>query len=127
MDLSFDKMKKLGAMLRGKFNQYEKDRRPVEEQWARNLRQYLRQYDPDVLKLIPDERSKVYPGDTRVKVKGKVAKMMEMMMPTQEKNWELAVSPVPSIGEKDLANIISMLEQKEHLLAQTEQREPPRS
>jgi hypothetical protein len=124
MDLPFDKMKKLGAMLRGKFNQYEKDRRPVEEQWARNLRQYLRQYDPDVLKLIPDERSKVYPGDTRVKVKGKVAKMMEMMMPTQEKNWELAVSPVPSIGEKDLANIISMLEQKEHLLAQTEQREP---
>lgn len=124
MDLSFDKMKKLGVALRGKFDQYEKDRRPVERQWAINLRQYLRQYDPDVLKLIPAERSHVYPGDTRVKVKGKTAKMMEMMFPSQERNWELAVSPVPSIPELALDILIKGLEQEELVKAQAEQREP---
>ena len=113
MDLNFDKMKKLGTAMRGKFDQYEKDRRPVETQWAINLRQYLRQYDPDVLALIPDERSHVYPGDTRVKVKGKVAKMMEMMFPSQERNWELATSPIPSIPELALDVIIRGLEQEE--------------
>jgi hypothetical protein len=109
MNLEFDEMKLLGQQLKGKFDQYEKDRRPVEEQWATNLRQYLRQYDPAVLKLIPAERSHVYPGDTRVKVKGKVAKMMEMMFPSQENNWELAVSPVPSIPQDALAMIIDKL------------------
>jgi hypothetical protein len=124
MDLSFDKMKKLGTALRGKFDQYEKDRRPVELQWAINLRQYLRQYDPDIEKLIPEERSHVYPGDTRGKVKDKVTKMMEMMFPSQERNWELAVSPVPSIPEKDLDKIIRSLEQQEVAAAQAEQRAP---
>lgn len=124
MNLDFDKMKKLGAMLRGKLDQYEKDRRPVEQQWAQNLRQYLRKYDPDVLKRIPEERSHVYPGDTRVKVKGKTAKMMEMMFPSQERNWELAVSPVPSIPQDALTEIIRGLEQGELMAAQAEQRQP---
>lgn len=109
MDLSFDKMKGLGALLHSKFAQYEKDRRPVEEQMAKNLRQYLGQYDKDVLDLIPAERSHVYPRDTRVKVKGKVAKMMEMMFPAQEDNWELTVSPVPSIPQDALQLIIDKL------------------
>lgn len=109
MNLDFDQMKGLGTQLRGKFDQYEKDRRPVEEQWAKNLRQYLRKYDPEVEKNIPDERSHVYPGDTRVKVKGKVAKMMEMMFPSQERNWELTVSPVPSIPKDALQMIIDRL------------------
>jgi hypothetical protein len=122
MNLDFDKMKGLGTQLRGKFDQYEKDRRPVEDQWAKNLRQYLRKYDPDV--NIPDERSHVYPGDTRVKVKGKVAKMMEMMFPSQERNWELAVSPVPSIPKDALQMIIDKLSFAEQQAAQAEGRPP---
>jgi hypothetical protein len=124
MDLSFDNMKNLGVMLRGRFDQYEKDRQPVETQWVKNLRQYLRQYDPEVLACIPPERSHVYPGDTRVKVKGKVAKMMEMMFPSQENNWELSVSPIPSIPEENLKEIIAGLEQEEVAKAQQEQRPP---
>lgn len=124
MDLSFDKMKNLGALLRGKFTQYEKDRRPVEEQWAKNLRQYLRQYDPDVLENIPDDKSQSYPGDTRVKVKAKVAKMMEMMFPSQERNWDLAVTPVPSIPEDALQKIIDELTEAEKVAALQEQRDP---
>lgn len=118
MDLSFDKMKKLGVMLKSKLDQYVKDRRQPEIQWAKNLRQHLRQYDPDVLKLIPEERSHVYPGDTRVKVKGKVAKMMEMMFPAQDDNWELTVSPVPSIPKLALQLIIDKLKFEAQAAAQ---------
>ena len=124
MDLTFDKMKKLGALQKSKCDQYVKDRRAVELQWAKNLRQYLRQYDKDVLDLIPEERSHIYPGDTRVKVKGKVAKMMEMMFPSQERNWELTVSPVPSIPQDALQLIIDRLTFEEQQRAVQEQREP---
>lgn len=124
MNLTFDKMKALGSMLKGKFDQYDKDRRPVEQQWAKNLRQYLGQYDPDVLKNIPQERSHVYPRDTRVKVKGKVAKMMEMMFPAQENNWELTISPTPSIPKDALKLIIDRLTFEEQSKAQAEQRQP---
>lgn len=110
MDVNSKNLAKMGTEFRKLINQFITDRKLLEEQWMRNLRQYQRKYDPSVEDLIPEERSHVYPGDTRIKIKGGVAKMMEMMFPAQDRNWELAVSPIPSIPEDDLSAIISGLE-----------------
>jgi hypothetical protein len=59
-----------------------------------------------------------------VKVTGFVAKLMEMMFPSQERNWELKTSAVPSIPKKDLDVIIKSLEAREELKARDEGREP---
>jgi hypothetical protein len=100
----------LGAHLKKQLGEFINDRSPLEVQWMKNLRQHQAKYDPDVLNRIPDERSKAYPDDTRVKVDGGVAKMMEMMFPSLEKNWELSVSPNPSIPKEDLQSIIESLQ-----------------
>lgn len=118
MASEIENMKKLGTTMQGKRAAYEADRRLIELQWLKNLRQYNRQYDPDVwTKIKKKDRSKAYPGDTRIKVDGETAKMMEMMFPAQERNWELDITPVPSIAVKDLQDIISDLEALEETRA----------
>jgi metal-responsive CopG/Arc/MetJ family transcriptional regulator len=110
MDTRPEELAKLGSHLKGTLKQFITDREPFERQWLINLRQYLGQYDPEVKALIPEERSHVYPRDTRVKVKGGVAKMMEMMFPSQERNWSLSVSPNPSIPKEALEAILAELQ-----------------
>ena len=124
MNTTSEELIKLGSYLKGQLTQFTNDRNLWELQALKNLRQYLGQYDPEVLALIPEERSHVYPRDTRVKVKGGVAKMMEMMFPSQEKNWELSISPFPSIPQRAISEIINALQQQEMAAAQQEQRQP---
>lgn len=115
---------KLGTTVQTFLKQFMDDRVYIEKQMLKNLRQYQGKYDPEVKKLIPSDRSHAYPRDTRTKVKGGVAKMMEMMFPAKENNWELAASEVPSIPEDNLQAIITQLEAQEEALAVQEQREP---
>ena len=109
MKVTSEELAKLGTNLKRQLGQFITDRALLEIQWLKNLRQYLGQYDPDIEANILDERSHVYPKDTRIKIKGGVAKMMEMMFPAREKNWELSVSPSPSIPEDALQSIIDGL------------------
>lgn len=105
-----EQLAELGAHLKKQLGQFITDRNLLEIQWIKNLRQYLGEYDPEIETNIPDERSHVYPRDTRVKVKGGVAKMMEMMFPSLDKNWELSVSPNPSIPQEALQQILDALQ-----------------
>lgn len=61
-------LKALGVRLLTRFNDYKRERREVEVQWLRNLRQYLGQYDPEILEKIEPDRSRAYPKLTRIKV-----------------------------------------------------------
>lgn len=104
--------KSLGSRLRSKFQIYEADRQPLEQQWLKNFRQFRGKYDPEIEKLIPPGRSRVYPLATQVKVLGFVAKIMELMFPANEKNWSLSPSPVPNINEQDVQAILDGLQQR---------------
>jgi hypothetical protein len=114
--LDKDKLEQLGVRMWGRFLSYGNERLQLEKQWLRNLRQYKSIYDPEV--IIPQGKSRVYPKDTHTKIVGWTAKMMEMMFPAQEKNWELTITPFPNIDEQDLQNIIATLEQQQQMIAQ---------
>ena len=105
-------LERAGHTIRQKFELVTMDRVVIEQQWLRDLRQYKGEYDPDVVDLIPKERSKVYPRDTYKKVTGFEAKMMEMMFPATEKNFSITRLPFPSIEQADLQNIIDGLRQQ---------------
>jgi len=120
--LNKEKLQALGITLRGRFGTFESERRELEIQWLKNLRQYKAVYDADVKKLL-EGRSQVYPKDTHTKIVGWTAKMMEMMFPAQEKNWDLEPTPFPNIAIQDLRNIITTLEQQQVAVAQ--QADPP--
>jgi hypothetical protein len=123
-ELNKEQLALMGTNLRAKLDTYISDRAGLEQQWLKNLRQYRGIYDPDVLKLLPEDKSRQYPRDTRTKLKAFVAKMMEMMFPASEENWDLQNSPIPSIQEKDLQAIIESLAIAEQLTAQQEGRDP---
>ena len=111
--MNFDKeaLNSLGSTVKGILDTHKRDRQTLEIQWLKNLRQYQGKYDPDVLNRIPLTRSRSYPRDTRIKVKGGVAKMMEMMFPSQERNYAVTPSPNPSIPAADLDRILVETEQ----------------
>lgn len=92
----------LGNKLKSKFTIYKKDRAPAEEQWMKNLRQYLGKYDPEFESKMAGNTSRAYPKRTRVKCVSMVSRLMSLLFPAGEKNWTLQASAVPSLSSEAL-------------------------
>lgn len=105
------KLRALGAKLASDFTVYETDRKIAERRWMQNLRQFIGQYDPDVLSKIPSDRSKAYPRLTRVKCVSMLSRLMNLLFPSSEKNWGIDASPVPNLSVEDLNSILEQLQQ----------------
>lgn len=106
---NYAELSALGKRLHTDYGQYKKDRRPVEEEWLRNLRQFKGKYDPEIIKHIGEDQSKAYPKTTRTKVVNTVARLMEMMFPQTEKNWGISPSPIPRLSVEDLQSVLDSL------------------
>lgn len=103
-------MRRLGAKMAQKFTQYENDRKMAELKWARNARQYLGVYDPDIESALDKNRSRAYPKITRVKCVSMLSRLMNLLFQAGDKNWTVAPSPVPSIDEQDLQKILDQFQ-----------------
>jgi hypothetical protein len=107
-----DDLKALGDKLSKLFTQYVSDRRVAELRWMRNLRQYLGQYDPEIERDLSPNRSRAYPRVTRVKCISVLSRIMNLMFPGNERNWELRASPNPDMSPEDVMNAIVQAMQK---------------
>lgn len=101
----------LGGRLRSTFATYETDRRAIEQRWLKNLFQVRKIYDPEVMSMIPADRSKAYPGMTAWMVRGTVARLMQMLWPQTEKNYGVRPSPIPDLSTEQLQSILDGLVQ----------------
>lgn len=73
-------------------------RQPVEQRWLEDLRQYHSQYDPELLEKIRDAKgSEVFVNITAPKTDGFSARMADMILPTDGKNWAIKPTPVPQL------------------------------
>jgi hypothetical protein len=104
-------LRALGNKLSSLFTQYVSDRRVAELKWMRNLRQYLGQYDPDIEKDLSVNRSRAYPRITRVKCISVLSRIMNLMFPGNERNWELQASPSPDIAPEEVMQVLQNLMQ----------------
>lgn len=100
---------KLGQTLRRRFDEYVRDRRLAELKWLQNARQFLGEHDPDVKASLDATRSRAYPRLTRVKVMSMVARLMNLLFPTSEKNWTVAPTIVPNLAPEDLNTVLQQL------------------
>lgn len=98
--ISLAQLEQLGKTFRDRFATYVRDRRTLECQWAKNLRQYLGEYDSSI--AIEEGRSRAYPRITRVKCVSMVARLMGLLFPTGENNWSLRASPSPTFDADTL-------------------------
>lgn len=110
--VSFDreKVSAFGKRMGRLFETYKKDRRPIEDQWLRNMRQFRGIYDPEIKARIQPDMSEAYPKLTRTKVIGTVARLMEMMFPQTEKNWGTVPSPLPDLSKEDTQAVLDELQ-----------------
>lgn len=106
----FDRLKSLGQRLMADFTSYERDRRLAELKWARNARQFLGIYDPEVETMLAKDQSRAYPKITRVKCVSMLSRLMNLLFPSSEKNWGLTNTPVPNLSEEDLNMLLQTLE-----------------
>lgn len=97
----------LGNKLTAKFAIYKKDRAPAEEQWMRNLRQFLGKYDPEYEEKMPATTSRAYPKRTRVKCVSMASRLMSLLFPAGEKNWSLEASKTPSLSAEVLIETLN--------------------
>ena len=104
-----EELRQLGQNLDKLFMQYVSDRRIAELKWLRNLRQYLGLYDPEIEKEMSVNRSKAYPRITRVKCISVLSRIMNLMFPGNERNWELRASPSPDMSPEDVMQAIQTL------------------
>jgi len=106
-----DDLKALGNKLSSLFTQYVSDRRVAELKWMRNLRQYLGQYDPEIERDLSVNRSRAYPRITRVKCISVLSRVMNLMFPGNERNWELKASPSPDMEPGEVMQVLQQLMQ----------------
>src|SRR5690348_9040617 len=114
-------LRQLGADLDKRFKQYVSDRLLTEQKWMRNLRQYLGIYDPDIEKMLSPNQSRAYPRLTRVKCISMLSRIMNLMFPGNEDNWELNAAPSPEMSPADVKQAVIDLQQK----YQAQNQQPP--
>jgi hypothetical protein len=107
--LNTDVLRALGQDLKRTFDQFASDRRQTEIKWVRNLRQYLGIYDPEVDERLAKDRSRAYPRVTRVKCISVLSRLMNLMYPGNEKNWELSASPSAEMDPQEVAQAVNEL------------------
>ena len=108
-----DGLRNLGRNLTSLFDQYRSDRRLAELRWLRNQRQYLGVYDPDIEDLLAKGRSRAYPKLTRIKCISVLSRLMNLMFPGNERNWELKASPWPDMSPQDVKDAVAACLQKD--------------
>lgn len=102
-------LRNLGAKYKSLFDRYASERIPAEQKWLKGLRQYLGIYDPEVERQLPPNRSRAYPRLTRMKCVSMLSRLMNLMFPGNEDNWELNASPSPSMSPEMVAQAVSEL------------------
>jgi hypothetical protein len=102
----------LGSKFLAEFARAEIDRRPTEERWLQDLRQYKGKYDQDEEIAIGNTRSKSYVRKTRVKVKTVDSRVADLLFPAgNDKNWTIDPTPVPSVPDAMRKGIIQQMMQ----------------
>lgn len=94
----------LGQGLLKKFNEVERQRTYIEDRWLEDLRQYHGRYDPGVEQDLNEAEScALFLNITKPKTHAFAARVMDMVLPTDEKNWGLEATPVPEMLQHEQA------------------------
>jgi hypothetical protein len=76
-------------------------RNSLEERWIADLEQYHGRYDAATAKnLFDQERCSLFINATRPKTDALGARLKDLLFPTDEKNWGISPTPVPSLSDE---------------------------
>lgn len=97
--------------LEKKADERVKARNPIEHRWLEDLRQYHGIYEETMMKrLAAKKKSQVFMNLTRPKTNGVIARLWDLLFPTDDRNWAVQSTPVPEMDRliEDRREIASM-------------------
>lgn len=83
-----------GGILLSRLQEQLKQRQPIIQRWVKDMYQYRNQYESGAT----TGKSKVFVGYTRSKTDSWTAQMTDMLFPSDDKNYGISPTPVPSIA-----------------------------
>jgi hypothetical protein len=93
-----DALKTLVATLEAEAKRRVDARSSVEQRWLEDLRQYHGKYDSQTMQRIVDAGgSQLFINLTRAKTNAFSARLMDLLFPTDDKNWGIQPTPVPEL------------------------------
>lgn len=97
-NISQDKLQEFGYRLRRLIDEQVGIRQQIEDRWINNLRQYKGLYDAKTLSNIEKNKgSKAFLNITRAKTIATESRLIEMLFPSDDRNWALQPTPVPEL------------------------------
>lgn len=97
-------------------------RMPLEDRWIANLEQYHGRYDRETSKALGDgKKSSLFINMTMQKTNAMSARLMDLLFPTDDRNWAIQPTPVPLLNEDAAAAVAALREIEEQLKAMQEQ------
>lgn len=89
-----------GQRLDKLFQEQVADKAALEDRWLKDLRQYNGEYDDDTLQRIRMVGgSEAFVNLTRVKCNAAEARIGDMALPTEDRNWSIEPTPVPQLRQ----------------------------
>ena len=108
-----EKLDPLAVVIRGKYEETQRQRTDLENVWLDDLRQIRGIYSPDVLAKMHPSRSKANIRLTRTKVKTVNSRQGDFLLPsTGERNWGIKPTPISKLDPRLTAQIIAAFMQE---------------
>lgn len=100
-------------------------RKPLEDRWIEDLEQYHGRYDTKTDRALKDDdaKSKLFINLTRPKTDAMSARLMDLLFPTDDRNWGIGPTPVPMLNDDASAAVKALREIEDQLEAMQKQQE----
>lgn len=110
----------LGSRLTNVFQEYKDARKETENEWLKDLRQFMGQYEAEVLARLNESgaRSKVFVGLTRTKVMAAYSRMIDLLFQYGDVYFAIHPTPIPQISPIQAMNMRQMAIQQVTAAAQ---------
>lgn len=96
-----DLSERMGAVIGRLMSEVERRigrKRPIEQRWIRNIRQYHGLYPATLMQeLVSAKKSTAFVNQTRPKTDALSARLSDLLFPTDDRNWAIEPTPVPEL------------------------------
>lgn len=95
-----DKLKAIVERLETEFKKRVELRKPIEDRWLMDARQFHGEYEPELKQDLDDQdKSTLFMNETMPKTLACSARLYDMLFPTDDRNWGIGPTPVPTLTE----------------------------
>ena len=117
-----ERMVRLIDRLEGLASQRVGRRAAIEQRWILDLEQFHGRYGSAALQEFLDERkSTVFVNITRQKTNAVIARLVDLLFPTEDRNWGIGPTPVPDMTEEAKAAVREIAKHRQAIASATQQ------